>query len=114
MWIAAKFFISAAIVAAASEISRRSTVMAALIIALPLISVLSFIFIYIESKDIGRIIALSYDIVWMVTVPTLVFFLLLPNLLKAQVSFWLALPVSCIALIISYGLMMWVKNQWFS
>lgn len=114
MWLAVKFFISAAIIVGATELSRRSTTMAALIITLPLVSILSFIFIYVEDKAVERVIPLSYDILWMGTVPSLVFFLLLPHLLKAQMSFWLALPVSCVAMILSYGAMMWVKGQWFS
>ena len=114
MWLAIKFIVSAAIIVAVTEISRRSTMFAALIITLPLVSILSFIFIYIESKTTEQIIPLSYDILWMGTIPSLVFFLLLPHLLKTQVSFWAALPISCVAMIASYGAIIWVKNQWFS
>jgi hypothetical protein len=114
MFTAIKFILSAAIIVAVTEISKRSTVFAALIITLPLVSILSFIFIYVESKTTEQIIPLSYDILWMGTIPSLVFFLLLPHLLKAQMSFWAALPLSCIVMIASYGVMMWVKSQWFS
>ena len=112
MWLAVKFFLSAAIIVGATEISRRSTLMAALIITLPLVSILSFIFMYIENKSVERIIPLSYDILWMGTVPSLVFFLLLPYLLKEQLSFWLALPLSCAAMIASYGILVWIRSQW--
>lgn len=113
MWLAVKFCLSAAIVVAVSEISKRSTLMAAVLITLPLISILSFVFIYLENKNASTIVAMSYEILWMGTIPSLVFFLLLPHLLKQQVSFWLALPMSCIAMAATYAVVMWVKAQWF-
>ena len=50
-----KVLISASIIVLATEISKRSSVLAAFIIALPLVSLLTFCWIYYESKDTLKI-----------------------------------------------------------
>ena len=59
-----KFIISALVIVLASEIAKRSTVLSAIIIALPLVSLLTFIWIYNESKDVVRIAKLSEEILY--------------------------------------------------
>ena len=54
-----KLLISAAIIVLASEVSKRNTVLAALIIALPLVSLITFYWIYYETQDTERIDILS-------------------------------------------------------
>ena len=76
-----KFIISALVIVLASEIAKRSTVLSAIIIALPLVSLLTFIWIYNESKDVVRIAKLSEEILYfgLATVPL---FLILPYMLR--------------------------------
>lgn len=81
-----KTLITALIVAGVSELARRYSLWAALLASLPLTSILAFIWIYIEQKDQQKIIELSYSVFWLV-IPSLVFFLALPLLMKYGLSF---------------------------
>ena len=76
-----KVLISATIIVLATEISKRSSVLAALIIALPLVSLITFCWIYFETKDTLKIANLSYEILYfgLATIPL---FLLLPYNLR--------------------------------
>ena len=76
-----KILVTALIVALISELSRRYNLMAAALASLPLVSILAFIWIYLESNNTQRLIVLSQDIFWLV-LPSLAFFLLFPLLLK--------------------------------
>lgn len=50
-----KVLTSAVIIAVVSEISKRSSIWAATLASLPLVSLLAIIWIYIETKDIERV-----------------------------------------------------------
>jgi hypothetical protein len=88
-----KTLISAITVVAASEIAKRSTLLGALIIALPLNSILAFIWLYYETHDGLRVAQLSQSILALL-LPSLLFFVILPLSLKAGQSFGLALTLA--------------------
>lgn len=102
-----KTFITALIVAAISELSRRYTVWAALLASLPLTSILAFIWVYLDTKDSGKIIELSYSVFWLV-LPSLAFFIILPSLLKAGLGFTIAMAISITVTAILYGIGIWL------
>ena len=88
-----KVLISASIIVAISEIAKRSTFLAAIVASIPLTSILAFIWIYVESGDIHKIGALSTNIFWL-GMPSFLFFVVLPILLKQGWAFWQAMLVS--------------------
>jgi hypothetical protein len=96
-----KTLVSALIIVTISEIAKRSTAFGALIASLPLTSLLSFIWIYIDGGDVKPIIKMSYEIFWLV-IPSLVFFLIFPYLLSHNSNFWLALLSSSLVVAICY------------
>jgi uncharacterized membrane protein (GlpM family) len=98
-----KIAISAIIIALVSEISKRSTLIASILISIPLTSILAFIWIYAEQKDVGKVIEMSYSIFWLV-IPSLALFLILPLLLKQGIGFYLSLLISIISTSALYGL----------
>lgn len=102
-----KVVVTALIVALISELSRRYELLAALLASLPLVSILAFIWIYLETPDTGKLVDLSQNIFWLV-LPSLVFFLVFPALLKQGVGFWIALPLSCLIMLGAYALAMWL------
>jgi len=85
-----KVLISAGIILAASEAAKRHVALAALLCALPMTSLLTLSWTWIETPDVARISALSHSIL-AYTLPSLVFFLLLPLALRLGLSFWPAL-----------------------
>jgi len=88
-----KFFVSALVIVLISEIAKRSTGFAALIASLPLTSLLAIIWLHLDGSDSTQIAGLSGQIFWLV-LPSLVFFLVLPLLLKHGLGFWLSLGLS--------------------
>ncbi|MEJ0010738.1 MAG: DUF3147 family protein [Alphaproteobacteria bacterium] len=102
MYFLLKTLITALVVAAVSELARRYSLFAALIASLPLTSILAFVWLWRDTHDAQKIGALSYDIFWLV-LPSLVFFLMLPLLLKHGLGFYPALAVSCVVMAAFYA-----------
>ena len=93
-YVIVKTLLSAVIITMISEIAKRSSAFAALVASLPLVSVLSLIWIYHETSDIPRIAAQAEATFWFV-LPSLPMFLVLPLMLRHGVGFYPALAVSC-------------------
>jgi peptidoglycan/LPS O-acetylase OafA/YrhL len=102
LYVIIKILITALLVAGISELMHRYTLLAALLAALPLTSALAFIWNYWEQKDPQKIIDLSYSIFWLV-IPSLVFFLVLPVLLKHGMAFAWAMLIAAGATAASYA-----------
>ena len=102
IWYATKTLISAAIIVAVTEIAKRAgTFWGAVLASLPLVSLLAFVWLYVETRDAAKIGALSWSVFWMV-IPSLVLFAALPILLKKGAAFPLALLLSCAATAVAY------------
>ena len=105
MYLLLKAVISGVIVAAVSEIARRSTLLAAVLISLPLTSILAVIWLYRDTSDTEQVAALSWSILWVI-VPSFVFFIALPVALRNGVSFAPALLIACGLTVLAYAI--WV------
>lgn len=105
LWFITKATISGLLIAAISELAKRSSLMAALLTSLPLISILAMIWLYLESHDTHKVAALASDVFWLV-LPTLPFFIVLPLLLRRGVDFSLAMLISVVLIIACYLLTM--------
>jgi hypothetical protein len=106
-YLIVKAAISGIIIALASEVARRSPLWGALILSLPLTSILAMIWLWRDTSDTERIAVLAQGTFWLV-VPTLPFFLVLPALLRQGVAFWLALMASCLLTVALYLLTVWL------
>ena len=76
-----KVLVSAVLIVAISEISKRSSFWGGILASVPLVSVLAFIWLYIDTKSVEKISQLSYSVFWLV-IPSLSLFITLPLLLK--------------------------------
>lgn len=83
-----------ALTEAERKIAKKYTSFAAILASLPLTSILAFIWLYRNTKDKQKIIDPSYGIFWMV-LPSLLFFIVLPMLLKKGMGFGWAIISSC-------------------
>jgi hypothetical protein len=90
-----RFLLSGGIVVAASEIAKRNSLFGALLISLPLASIMTLIWLYHDTGDVEKIAIFSQEVLWLV-LPSLVLFIALPVLLTRGVDFWPALGVSMI------------------
>lgn len=101
MYYVLKIVITTLLIVAISEVSKRSSLIGAVLASVPLVSVMAMLWLYVDTKDIGKISALSTSVFWFV-LPSLVLFVLLPVLLKFGWGFYLSLSVSIAATILSY------------
>ena len=106
LYLIIKTLLSGFIIAVASEAARRAPALGALILSLPLISLLGFVWLWRDTGDTIRIAALSESTFWYV-LPTLPMFLLLPALQRQGVGFWPALAAGCALTILLYLLTVW-------
>ncbi|BCK88067.1 hypothetical protein MIZ01_1867 [Sideroxyarcus emersonii] len=96
LYYALKVGISALVIVTIAEIAKRNTAAAALLAAVPLTSLLAFVWMRIEGAEPARIAELSGQIFWLV-LPSLVLFLLLPLLIRLGLDFWLSLAAAILA-----------------
>jgi F0F1-type ATP synthase assembly protein I len=95
-----KTLLSAIILVAASEVSKRSTLLGALIIALPLNSIMAMSWLYLDTRDSQRVAQLSHSIMLLI-LPTLVFFIIVPVSLKAGQTFGTTLILASAVTVLS-------------
>ena len=110
VYLLLKALLSGAVIAAASELARRSTVLAAVLISLPLTSILAAIWLYRDTRDTGEVASLSWSILWVIA-PSLVFFVVFPLALRSDIGFWAALAVACAATALAYAGWLWVGSK---
>lgn len=75
-----KYLITAGLVVLVSELAKRSDKLGGLVAALPLVTVLTLIWLYVEQQPEAKIANHAYYTFWYV-LPTLPMFLLFPYLL---------------------------------
>ena len=102
-WIITKYLLTAAVVVLISEVAKRSDKLGALVAALPLVTVLALIWLYVEDQPQEKIANHAWYTFWYV-LPTLPMFLAFPALLP-RIGFWPTL-LACVAItIICFGLL---------
>ncbi len=94
IYLTLKAAISGVIVALVAEVAKRSPGLGALLVSLPLLSVLGMIWLWRDTHDPARLAAHAGATFWYV-LPSLPMFLLIPRLLRAGVPFWAALAAGC-------------------
>jgi F0F1-type ATP synthase assembly protein I len=84
--ISLRILLSGGVVVAASELAKRSSIMGALLISLPLASMMTLIWLHHDGQDAEQLALFSKEVLWLV-IPSLTFFLTLPLLLKNRHGF---------------------------
>ena len=109
-YLALKILITSVIVVLISEIAKQSSFLGSILASVPIVSVLAMTWLYIETKDVLKVIDLSRGIFWLV-IPSLTLFLVLPILLKYGISFYGSLFISIGTTEVSYYLLILGLNQ---
>ena len=99
-WIIFKYLLTAGMVVAISEIAKKSDRLGGLIAALPLVTVLTLMWLYFEDQPNEKIANHAYYTFWYV-LPTLPMFLIFPYLLK-KFGFWFTLSLSVIITLVAF------------
>lgn len=105
-----KAVISGILIAAASETAKRSPAFGALIASLPLVSILTMIWLWHDTKDTERLAAHSESTFWFV-LPSLPMFLILPTFLRAGMNFYLAMGLCCVITATLYFAMIMILKK---
>jgi uncharacterized membrane protein (GlpM family) len=105
-----KIFISAFVIAAVSEIGKRSSALGAILAALPLTSIMTMTWLYLDTQDPNKVADLSINIIWAI-IPSFIFLLSLPWLLKSGLRFPSAMVLSCFLMLAGYGVYLWILRQ---
>src|SRR5688572_20546964 len=110
LYLIAKAALSGILIAAASEVARRWPGWGALIVSLPLVSILAMLWLWRDTHDPQRMAAHVEATFWFV-IPSLPMFLLIPALLRQGYGFWLALAAGCALTIALYLGMTWIAPR---
>jgi hypothetical protein len=102
LWLIVKYALTAAVVVVVSEVAARNDKLGGLIAALPLVTLLALIWLYLEKQPMDKIANHARYTFWYV-VPTLPMFLVFPVLLP-RLGFWPTLLVCVIFTVICFWL----------
>ncbi|MEZ0238060.1 MAG: DUF3147 family protein [Methylophilaceae bacterium] len=101
-WLITKYLLTAGVVVLVSEIAKRSDKLGGLVAALPLVTILALIWLYVEDQPTAKIANHAWYTFWYV-VPTLPMFLVFPVLLP-RIGFWPSLLACVILTLICFGI----------
>jgi hypothetical protein len=106
-----KIIVTTVLVVAISEIARRSSLIGAILASVPTISVLALIWLYIDTRNVDKVIALASSVFWLV-LPSLALFLTLPVLLRQGLDFYLSIVLSIAVTVACYLGMVWILRYY--
>lgn len=108
-WLVTKYLLTAAIVVVVSEAAKRSDRLGGFIAALPLVTVLTLIWLHAERQPAVKIANHAWYTFWYV-LPTLPMFLLFPAMLD-RLGFWPTLA-ACIAItVLCFGVLAFIGRR---
>ena len=110
LYLAIKALVSGVIVAAASEVARRWPGIGGLIVSLPLVSLLAFIWVWMDTRNSEKVAELSQSAFWFF-LPSMPMFLALPAMLRAGLSFWMAFVIAVAGTALLYLGMFWLAPR---
>lgn len=101
-WMITKYLLTAAVVVVVSEAAKRSDKLGGFVAALPLVTILALIWLYVENQPQQKIANHAWYTFWYV-LPTLPMFLAFPALLP-RLGFWPTLVACIIITVVCFGL----------
>lgn len=101
-WLITKYLFTAAVIVLVSEAAKRSDKLGGFIAALPMVTLMALIWLYVDKQPQAKIANHAWYTFWYV-VPTLPMFLVFPYLLP-RFGFWLTMLASVSITVVSFGL----------
>ena len=108
-WLVTKYLLTAAVVVLVSEAAKRSDRLGGFLAALPMITVITLIWLYVERQPVEKIANHAWYTFWYV-LPTLPMFLVFPTLLHRW-GFWPTLLASAVLTVMCFGLLAVVLHR---
>ena len=105
-----RILFSGGVVVAASELAKRSSIVGALLISLPLASMMALIWLHHDGQDAEQLALFSKEVLWLV-IPSLTFFLTLPLMLKNGMDFIPSFLLSSVLTAACYAASLYVLSD---
>lgn len=93
MLYAIKVVITAVLVVVIAEVSKRNSIMAGIYASIPLTSLLAMIWLYLDTQEAQKVASLSWSVL-VAVVPSHIFLIAFPLLIKLELNFWLAMSIA--------------------
>tara|TARA_B100001113_G_C20805939_1_gene490344 strand:- start:233 stop:589 length:357 start_codon:yes stop_codon:yes gene_type:complete len=106
-----KIGLTALIIFAVVQVSERSTILAAVLASIPIVSVLAMMWMNHEGQSAEEISVFAKEIVWLL-IPSLLMFIVLPLLIDRGWDFYPALGVGLMTTIAGYFLMIQIMEKY--
>ena len=111
MWLfVLKAIVSGVLVATISTIAKRYPGWGGLVASLPLVSLLSMLWLYGETRDGEKVAQLSLGAFWFF-LPSIPMFLIIPYMLRSGYSFAVTMVVAIAVTIALYAAMNWAAPR---
>ena len=96
-----RILLSGGLVVGVSELAKKNEVFGALVASLPILSIAALLWLYYDTGDAGKVAIFSQSIFWLV-IPSLLFFVTLPLLLRRGLEFWPSLGIALFLTVAAY------------
>ncbi len=105
---AVKVILTCAIILGVNEVSKKDVLFSAILVSIPLISVLSMMWMHHDGTETKKIAQFGRDVFWLV-LPSLLLFIVMPLMIDRGIGFWTSLGTgifitACAYLVIIYML----------
>lgn len=105
-----KAALSGLLVATISLVAKRYPGWGGLLASLPLVSVLSMLWLYCETRDASKVAELSMGAFWFF-LPSVPMFLVIPAMLRSGISFGVTMATACLLTVALYAGMSWLAPK---
>jgi hypothetical protein len=95
-----KLIITSLLIVLISEIGKRSSLVGALLAAIPLVSILAMTWMYIDTES-SSAVEFSRRIVWLIA-PSMTLFIVFPILIQKGFGFFISMAVSITLTVMAY------------
>ncbi len=114
MWwsYVAKAALTAAFIVAMSELAKRSLYLAALMVALPLATAMTAVWLYLDTHDAYRAADYARGVL-ILTPPGMIFLAVLPLGVRYGLDFWVSLLISIAVTGVIYFVYAWVLHRYW-
>ena len=112
-WVfdAGKIGLTALIIFAIVQVSERSTLLAAVLASVPIVSVLAMMWMNHEGQSAEQISVFAKEIVWLL-IPSLLMFIVMPLLIDRGWEFYPALGAGLMTTIVGYFIMIQIMEKY--
>jgi hypothetical protein len=96
-----KVLLTSILIVTIAEVGKRNSIMAAVYASLPLTTLLAMVWLYLDTYDTQKVSTLSWNVL-IAVIPSHVFLIAFPLLVKFGFNFWISLSVSILLTALAY------------